>query len=109
MIDLIFHHASEVVIVRIKGNEVTFGSTIYGARMADITGLRLDFHGTIKEFPDLKEDLEWREKAIERFKSHIKILDNEDKIAEYVIYELRNKGYVPKLKQKAEFRPVRIN
>jgi len=108
MIDLIFHHASEVVIVRIKGNEVTFGSTIYGAKMASIDGLRLDFHGTMREFPDLKDDVDWRVKAIDRFKDHIAVLKEEEKIAEYILHELRTKGYTPKLKQKAGFRPVVI-
>src|SRR3990167_7757631 len=109
MIDLSFQHASEIVLVKINGISVLFGSTIFGARLADISGLKLDFHGTIREFPDLRDDLEWREKAIERFKKHIKELKNEDKIADYIIYELRNKGYTPKLKQKHGFRPTRIN
>lgn len=108
MIDLIFQHANEMVIVRIKGHDITFGSTIYGARMANIEGLRLDFNGTIREFPDLKEDLEWRSKAIKRFKEKINELSDEEKIADYIIYELRTKGYIPKLKQRAGFRPVAI-
>lgn len=108
MIDLTFQHASEIVLVKINGNSILFGSTVFGAILADISGLRLDYHGTIREFPDLKDDLEWREKAIERFKEHIKNLDNEDKIADYIIYELKSKGYLPKLKQKAGFRPVKI-
>lgn len=109
MIDLMFSHASEIVIVRIDGTRVTFGSTTFGAKMADISGLHLDFNGTIRQFPDLRTYLEWRQKAIERFKTHILALGEEEKIAEYVIYELRNKGYTPKLKQKRGFRPVRIN
>ena len=108
MIDLIFNQASEVVIVRIVGNSVTFGSTIYGAKMADISGLRLDFTGTIREFPDLKDDINWKDNAISRFKNYIANLDSEDKIADYIIYELRNKGYAPKLKQVAGYRPVKI-
>lgn len=108
MIDLIFHFASEVILVRVKGHSVTFGSTMFGAKMADISGLKLDWTGTIREFPDLKDDLEWREKAIERFKEHIKTINEEDKIADYIIYELKNKGYIPRLLQKAGFRPRRI-
>jgi hypothetical protein len=108
MIGLIFNHASEVVIVRIKGNEILFGSTLYGAQLASIDGLKLDFQGTIREFPDLKKDLEWREKAIKRFKEHIKKLKTEDEKADYLIKELRTKGYTPKLKEKAGFRAVKI-
>jgi hypothetical protein len=108
MIDLIFIHASEIALVRIRGHQVTFGSSIYGAKMADISGLRLDFNGTIREFPDLKDDLNWRTKAIDRFKEKIKQLDSEEKISDYIIYELRNKGYTPTLKQKEGFRPAKI-
>lgn len=108
MIDLIFNHGSEVVLVRINGHELTFGSTIYGAMMADISGIKLDFHGTVREFPDLQNDIQWREKAIKRFKEHISKLKDEDKIADYVIEELKTKGYSPKLKQKAGYRPVKI-
>lgn len=108
MIDLIFYQASEIIIVRIKGNAITFGSTTYGAKMADISGLKLDFQGTIREFPDLEKDLEWREKAIKRFKDHIRKLKSEEEIADYIIKELRTKGYTPKLKQVAGHRPKKI-
>lgn len=108
MIELIFYQGTEIIVVRIDGHKVEFGSTIYGARLADITGLRLDYHGTIREFPDLKDDMEWRMKAIQRFKNHIATLPDEEAVAEYLIYELRNKGYTPKLKQKAGFRRVAI-
>lgn len=108
MIELTFKRANEVILIVIRGHDIKFGSTIFGAQLADIEGLKLDFQGTIREFPDLKDDLEWSKKAIERFKAHIKTLDDEDKIADYIIYELRNKGYTPKLKQVAGFRPRRI-
>ena len=108
MIDLIFNHANEVVIVRINNRDIRFGNTTFGAKMASIDGLKLDYHGTILEFPDLKDEVDWRKKAIERFKEHVKILDSEDLIAKYIIYELRNKGYTPKLMQKAGHRAVAI-
>lgn len=108
MIDIMFHHASEVVIVKVNNTVVTFGSTVYGAKMAPIDGLKLDYQGTIREFPDLADDLEWKKKAIERFKTHIKTLHEEDEIANYIIGELRGKGYSPKLKQKTGFRPIKI-
>lgn len=108
MIDLLFNQENEIVLVRIQGQTVMFGSTIYGAKLADIAGLKLDFHGTIRSFPDLERDLQWKEKAVERFKKHIKTLKDEDAIADYVIEELRTKGYRPKLKQKQGFRAVAI-
>lgn len=108
MIDLIFNFASDVVLIRITNHEVKFANSMFGAVMADISGIRLDYAGTIREFPDLKDDIEWREKAIERFKAHIKSLDSEDKISDYIISELKSKGYTPRLKQIAGFRAVKI-
>lgn len=109
MIDLIFSHGTELILVKVKGSSILFGSTIYGAKMAPIDGIKLDYNGTIREFPDLKDDLDWREKAVQRFKDHISTFNgDEEKIAEYIVYELRTKGYLPKWKQKAGFRPVPI-
>lgn len=108
MIDLIFHWANDVVLVRINGHSVLFGNTMSGNKLGDISGLKLDFKSTIKEFPDLENDIEWKEKAIERFKEHIRTLDKEEEIANYIIHELTDKGYIPKLKQVAGFRPVRL-
>ena len=108
MIQLIFNFANEVILIVIEGNSVRFGNTMYGAKTADISGLRLEYTGTIRQFPDLADDLNWREKAIERFKEHIAELTNEEEIANYIIFELKNKGFTPRLKQKGGFRPVKI-
>lgn len=109
MIDLILYRGTEIVIVRVSGNAVTFGNSDFGgAAMSDISGLKLDKEGTIKEFPDLKDNQNWRSEAIKRFKEKIREMKNEDEIADYVIKELRDKGYIPKVKQKAGFRPVKI-
>lgn len=108
MIELTFKQANEIVLVRISGKNVQFGTTTFGAALADISGLRLDYIGTVREFPDLKDDLDWRKKAIQRFKDHISSLSDEEHIAEYIIFELKTKGYTPMLKQKAGFRAVRI-
>lgn len=108
MIEVIFNRANEAIIVVIDGQNVRFGSTIFGAQLADISGLKLDFHGTIREFPDLREDIDWRKKAIQRFKDHIKTLKTDDEIADYIIDELKTKGYIPKYKKKAGFRAQKI-
>lgn len=108
MIDIIFKRANEVVIIRINGNSVLFGNTVFGNKMASIDGLRLDFTGTIKEFPDLANDVEWNSKAIDRFKEYIATLNSEGEKANYIISELKTKGYEAKLKQVAGYRPVRL-
>lgn len=108
MIQLIFNFANEVVLVLIEGNNVRFGNTMYGAKLADISGLKLDYVGTVREFPDLTDDINWRIKAIERFKDKIADLGDEEEISNYIIFELKNKGYTPRLKQKGGFRPIKI-
>lgn len=108
MIDLIFNFANEIVLVKIEGNNIRFGTSVYGAQLANIEGIRLDWAGTIREFPDLKDNLDWRKIAINRFKDYIKTLKTEDEVSEYIIKELSSKGYTPKLKQVKGFRPQKI-
>lgn len=108
MIDIIFTYFSDTILVRINGNNITFGNTTQGAKMATIEGLKLNQSGVIKEFPDLKDDNEWRKKAIERFKNKIKDMASEEEVYRYIIQDLEKYGYVPRIKQKAGFRPERI-
>lgn len=108
MIDLTFFYGSELVIVKIEGNNIRFGTTTYGAKLANIEGIKIDYSGTIRQFPDLKDDLDWRKKAIERFKAHINTLSNENEISDYMIEELKTKGYKPHLKQVKGHRPIKL-
>ena len=52
-----------------------FGTTTFGAVMTDISGMRLDYDGVIKEFPDLKDKEDWKQEAVKRFKDKI-IIDS---------------------------------
>jgi len=71
--------------------------------------LRFDKAGVIKEFPDLKDNEEWRFEAIKRFKEKIKSLNNESEVSDYIINELKGCGYKPKFKQRAGFRREVLN
>lgn len=104
MIDLLFYYGTEIVFVRIKGFNVTFSTSMQPNYFADIKGLKLDKEGTIKEFPDLEYRTDWKDIAIKRFKEHLQSLEGEEQVCEYVINELRKKGYIPKYKQKQGFR-----
>lgn len=73
-----------------------------------IEGLKLSRVGTIKQFPDLEEDKDWKEKGIKRFKEHLKKLRIESQKIEYIKEELLKHGYTPLIKQKAGFRPERF-
>lgn len=109
MIELIFYLGKDIILVRIEGNSVYFSNSEYGQVYSDISGLKLNKEGVIREFPDLKLDLEWREKAIKRFKEHIRSLPNEGSVSDYVIKELRGQGYIPKFRQLKGFRREKIN
>jgi hypothetical protein len=96
MIDLMFLFGSEVILVKIDGDSVLFGNTSYGARLSDISGLRISRDGVIREHPDLVDNPDWKEKAIIRFKEHIKKLDTEGAIADYIKNDLKKYGYTLK-------------
>lgn len=109
MITLIFDFAAEKIIMIIEGTNVKFGNTNFGSLVCGIEGLKLSYEGVCREFPDLETRQDWREEAIERFKDKIKELNDEDKIADYLIKDLKKFGYIPKLKQKKGFRIEKIN
>lgn len=108
MIELIFYYGNEVVLIRIENKRVLFGNSTYGAKLAEIDGINLNKSGTIKEFPDLKDNPNWKKEAINRFKMHINSMKDESEISDYIIKELSSKGYIPKYKQLKGFRPVKI-
>ena len=106
MIELIFELGSEVVLVKIDGHKVLFGNTSYGAQMADISGLKLDYVGVVREFPDLELADDWKEQAIERFKNKIKEMKSENETGDYIITELEKQGYKAIKKGRKGFRPI---
>ena len=107
MIGAILTLASEVVEIRVKENEVYFKSA-NNLTWATIDGLKLNYNGVIKEFPDLEGEPGWKQQAIERFKEKISKLKTEDEKIDYVIEDLKKHGYKPKYKQKQGFRPIPI-
>ena len=74
-----------------------------------VEGLKLSHSGVIKEHPDLIDDDEWRKKALERLKEHIKKFKTEQMKINYVKDELKKHGYVPMYKQQAGFRPQKFD
>lgn len=108
MIEIMFNRANEVVLIRITGHNIEFGNTLFGAKMGTIDGLKMDYSGTIRQFPDLKKDLDWREKAIIRFKEHIHKLQSEKDIMKYIIGDLKKHGYIARRYQVAGQRPQLI-
>lgn len=99
MIGLLFEFAGEIIEIRIRGHDLTFKSSAYGGISTTIEHLKLSQEGVIKEFPELKDKENWREQAIIKFKAKIKEINSEQRIAEYLINDLKKYGYVPRYKQ----------
>lgn len=109
MIGIIFQFGGEVVETKISGTNILFRTSTYGSQFVPFESLYLSKEGVVKEFPDLEGDAQWRTKAIERFKEKLKGLHSENKIADYLIEDLRKVGYIPKYKQRQGFRVEELN
>jgi len=106
--EILFQLGNENILVVINGKDVKFGSTEFGAQLADINGLKLDYNGVCREFPDLETRDDWKEEACARFKEKIRNMENEEERAEYLIEELSKLGYTPLKKQRRGHRPVKL-
>lgn len=104
MIKATFELGGENQEVIIRGNELLFFDISSGV-LAPLTGLKLSKSGCLKEFPDLKEDDEWKKKTLERFKKKIKEFKTEMEKIYYVKDELIKNGYKPLFYQRGGFRP----
>jgi len=108
MIEVIFEFAGDYVLVRVDGFNCLFRTKQFGGALAPLDALQLDKKGVIKEFPDLKDNEDWKKEAIKRFKENIKKMDNEDQRIKYIIEDLKKFGYKPMYYQKQGYRKMRI-
>lgn len=108
MIGVIFELNSNHVEVRIDGINCWFRTGEFGGALVPIDSLKLNKAGSIKEHPDLKDDNEWKEKTIERFKNKIKELNTEQERIKYIINDLKKYGYIPKYMQRKGHRTIKI-
>jgi len=104
----IFEFGSEVIEVRIEGNNCLFRTKDYGGALHPIDNLTLNKAGVIKEFPDLKDNKDWREEAIKRFKKKLKTMKSEKQRMDYVIEDLKKYGYKPMFTQRDGHRTIKI-
>lgn len=104
MIIAAFELGPDVIEVIVDSNNIMFRDASSGTTTT-IHGLKLDKPGVIREHPDLKDDDEWKKKAIERLKEHIKKYKTEIQKVNYVKDELEKFGYTPKYFQRAGHRP----
>lgn len=103
MIKLTLRLGGENQEVIIRGNELLFFDIPSGA-ITTLEGLKLDKSGALKEFPDLKDDDDWKKKTIERLKEKMKGFKTERKKMDYVKEELIKFGYEPLYYQRAGHR-----
>jgi len=97
--ELTFQFGNEIVVVRIKGTEITFSnSQVNFKHFFPLENIDLSINGILKEHPDLKglPKMKIREEGLKRLRKHIKDLGGEEKIKDYVIKELQNQGYILK-------------
>ena len=108
MIKLTFSLGGEVAEIIIDGNNLFFYDTS-SQMTTTIEGLKLSKSGVIKEFPDLRNDIEWKSKAIERFKEHVRRIADEKDKKNYIKEELKKFGWKPLYWQKAGWRQKKFN
>ena len=102
-----FRLGGDVIEVIIKGNELLFFDISSGL-VTTIQGLKFSKSGVLKQFPDLKNEKEWKQIAMDRLKNHMKNLKTENDKMEYIKKELKDFGYEPLYKQRGGFRPQRF-
>lgn len=107
MITATFKLGGEQQSVKIEGNNLLFLDNSSGM-VSPIEGIRLSHVGVLKEHPDLEENDDWRNIAIERLKEHVKKLNTEMEKINYVKDELTKFGYEPLFFQRAGFRVRRF-
>lgn len=107
MIKATFRFGGENQEVIVKGNELLFFD-IGSGMMTTLEGLKLSKQGVFKEFPDLKNNEEWKKEAIKRLKNKMKEFKTEIEKMNYVKDELIKFGYEPLFYQKAGHRPIKF-
>jgi hypothetical protein len=103
----VFQSGSERTAIRIIGDNVLF-IDLQTNTVAPLEGLKLNRIGVIKEYPDLKDDPEWKQKSIQRFVDKIKALPSETERANWLVEEMKQMNYTPLYQQRDGWRPKRI-
>ncbi len=108
MIIGVFELGSDIVETIVDKDNIMFRDASSGTTTT-IHGLKLSKAGVIKEHPDLKDSEDWKKKAIERLKEHIKKFNTEIQKINYIKDELKKFGYTPLYSQRAGFRPKQFD
>lgn len=108
MISTIFQKGSEIIEVRINQTSCLFRTANTQGGFVPIEGIKLEKAGCIKEHPDLKENNNWKDETIKRFKQKIKDYETEKQRMKYIISDLTKHDYKPLYYQQQGHRPIKI-
>lgn len=108
MISVDFLFEQEIITVRVNGNNLLFGKQANKGYFATLDQLKFSYSGVIKEFPDLKDNKDWKDIALERLKEKIKNMKTEFEVTRYIINDLSKFGYKPLRMQRQGSRTKEI-
>ena len=103
MINATFKLGGELVSVKVEGNNLAFFDIGTG-QITTLEGIRFSKAGVLKEFPDLEGDDNWKKKALDRLKEHMKKKETEWEKMLYIKEELNKFGYDALYYQRAGHR-----
>lgn len=72
--------------------------------IAVLEGLKISYQGVLREFPDLKDNDNWKHIALQRLKEKVKSFQTEMEKINYIKDELVKFGYTPLYFQKKGWR-----
>ena len=108
MIGLIFTFGTDIIEIRIEGNNILFRNNQSNGMFVTIDNIKLSKFGVLKEHTDLKDNEDWETIARQRFKDKIKSFNTDMERANYITEDLKNFGYKLLYRQKKGFRVERL-
>ena len=95
----------DVRMMRIDGRNIMFFQVMNGVMIqSPMEGLRFVYSEVIKEFPDLKDNTDWKMEAIKRVKKKISSLSSELAVYDFIVEDFKKYNYVVIARQRFGFR-----
>jgi len=107
---ILFQRGNELIKIMFNSHTINIATNGMGVENRyPINSLKFSKEGVIKEFPDLKDDKDWKAKAIERFHVKFRKLSTDQDRENYLIKDLGKHGYIAIYKQKQGHRVIKVN
>lgn len=106
MIDMILAHNLKVYKISVNNKK----PVIYfrGKMLPLIESVKLDYDGVIKEYPELKDNPEWREEIIRKFYKKCNDYNSDEEVCGYIVEDLKKWGYKLISVSRRGFRPKKF-